>query len=197
MLKEYLGDKACIDFDALFSDQDIDHLRPGPGGDYIGCRAQAIDQTETDSEVSLAGQSYPEAQDNNLNIFEDARDKIDFTEHDPNTCSVTCSTEELNPSPQSHGGTNYLFVGGKRHGKPELVAQLLGGFNTARKVTNRPLRAAGQSKEAALRRMCAEDLNRNIPESSNVEKVRAGDPGAILVWAGKNICLAVAEVLNF
>ena len=191
LLKEYLGDEACIDFDALFSNPDIDHLRPGPGGDYIGCRA--IDQTEADTEVSL-GQFYSEdyaGQDNNS--FEDARDIIDSTEHG---YTISCSTEELNPSPQS-SDANYLVVGGKKLGKPELVAQLLGGFNTARKVTSRPLRAAGQSKEAALRQMRAEDLNRSTHESSDPGKVRAGDPGAILVRAGKNICLAVAEVLNF
>ena len=191
LLIDYLGEEEKVDFDDLFSKPDYDHLRPG--GKYVGHRE--FEQTENDDGVASGG-LYPNFESHSsrdtADALEDTRDSIDHAVHN----NPEYIAEELNPSPELDN-SHYLIVDGKHRGKPELVAQYLGGFNTARKVTNRPLRAGGLSKEAALRRSHTQLLNPDDNEDNDEGKVKTGDPGAILVRVGKIICLAVAEALNF
>ena len=185
LLIKYLGEEEKVDFDHLFSKVDHDHLRPG--GKYVGYRDF---ETENDDGVASGGLGSNSESHSSRDV-EDTRDSIDPADHD----NPDYIAEQLNPSPESND-SHYLTVDGKHRGKPELVAQYLGGFNTARKVTNRPLRAGGLSKEAALRRSHAQLLNPDDGENDE-GKVKAGDPGVILVRVGKTICLAIAEALNF
>ena len=75
---------------------------------------------------------------------------------------------------------------------------MLGGFSSARKVTMRPLRAQGVSRDKALGKSDrAKLLNSNPSGDGNKKQIKAGDPGGVLVRVGKFICLAVVEILNF
>ena len=183
-----MGKDACVNFDALFAKKGIDHLRPG--GDYIGCRA--IDMLE--AEEDLNGGALPLNLQVDANGLEDTRETVDADEHN----DADYFPEELNPPTVGNDNPlHYLFLDGKNHNKLD-VSRILGGFSSARKVTMRPLRAQGISRNKALGKLDrAKLLNNNPSGGVTTRQIKAGDPGGVLVRVGKFICLAVVEVLNF
>ena len=87
-----------------------------------------MDKTENEDDMRTT--ALP-AEDTNL---EDLREELDADEHN-NTDYVA---EELNPSEETNS-LHYLLIDGKKKSKLDLVAQMLCGFNSSRKVTSRPL----------------------------------------------------------
>ena len=184
LLKEYIGSEAQIDFDKMFNRKEnptIDHLRPG--GNYIGCCL--IDETENDDDMRTTALPAKDAD------IEDLREELDTDEHN----DTDYAAEELNPSEETNN-LHYLLIDGKKKSKLDLVAQMLCGFNSSRKVTSRPLQAQGFSKDEQLCR--SRNQINSTPQAKNQEgKIKIGDPGAILVHVGKIVCLAVVEVVTF
>ncbi|KAF8150029.1 hypothetical protein B0H34DRAFT_826095, partial [Crassisporium funariophilum] len=103
----------------------------------------------------------------------------------------------LNPSAEVKP-IHYLIDNGKRLYKPTVVARMLQSETSARKTTHRPSRAQGVALENLVKRQFQ---NRNHAEgesaSDDTNKLKAGDLGAILTKTGDQICLTVAEILNF
>ena len=184
LLKQYLGPGAQINFDKMFDRKEnptIDHLQPG--GDYIGCRP--IDETENEDDMRTT--ALP-AKDTNL---ENLRQELDANEHN----DTDYVAEELNPSEETNN-FHYLLIDGKKKSKLDLVAQMLCGFNGSRKVTSRPLRTQGFSKDEQLRRS-RNRINSTSRAKNQEGKIKIGDPGVILVRVGKIVRLSVVEVVNF
>lgn len=78
--------------------------------------------------------------------------------------------------------------------KPDVVASILGGPD-GKKVLSHPMRAAGLTIEASLRKM--QNLNTIIGnESDDEDQIKSGDLGAVLTHVEKTICLAVVKILG-
>ena len=64
-------------------------------------------------------------------------------------------------------------------------------------MLNRPLRAAGVTIEDSLRPSRSLKFSDNSNGGDTEDEIKAGDLGAVLTCVGKNICLAVCEILSF
>lgn len=190
LLSSHFGPTGIIDFDDLFASSDIDHLRPL--GDYIGSRA--VDgQDEDDDNDMVTGDLLERDSEADLNHPKD--DLEDCSTANVNTDTIDPDTEPmpLNPPEQPH--SHYFIVSEKKIYKPVIIAERLTS-DRARKATARPLRAQGVTVEELLRRR-TQQINQPDTDGFNDGQILAGDIGALLTRVGRNVCLAVAEVLNF
>lgn len=93
--------------------------------------------------------------------------------------------------------SHYLTIEGARHYLPTLINNLLGADKEKRRLVNtRPLRAQGVTLIKALKPDSILNSSGNELDTST-PKVKSGDLGSILVRINDEICLVVAEVLNF
>ncbi|PPQ96609.1 hypothetical protein CVT26_010742 [Gymnopilus dilepis] len=187
LMKKEFG-KEC-DFDQLFANPNIDHLRPG--GEYVGSRA-ADYQEQDDDDVVLA-EGLPRNAEGQLvdnDSDQDARELIEIDEEQDDPPE----SDMLNPSAQPIN-SHYMVVDGKKQHKAQIISSLLNGEGSARKVLSRPARAAGVTIESSLRKLQNLNFSDDITDSDN--KIKAGDLGAILTRTGRDVCLAVIEVLSF
>ena len=122
-------------------------------------------------------------------------DPCDEVDHAEQNAEVVVESDILNPLPTNIIHSQYLNINGKMEYKPDVVASILGGPD-GKKVLSRPMRAAGLTIEASLRKM--QNLNTIIGnEADDEDQIKSGDLGAILTRVNKTICLAVVEILGF
>ena len=107
---------------------------------------------------------------------------------------IVAESDILNPSPTKIINSHYLVIDGEKRYKPDVVTSILGGPD-GKKVLSRPMRAAGLTIEASLRKR--QNLNNIETQTSDEDKIKTGDLGAVLVRVGVMICLAVVEILGF
>jgi hypothetical protein len=124
-------------------------------------------------------------------VASDPRNNVD---HAAQIEKVVAESDILNPLPTEIINSQYLKINGKMEYKPDVVASILGGPD-GKKVLSRPMRAAGLTIEASLRKM--QNLNIIGDESDNEDLIKSGDLGAVLTRVDKTICLAVVEILGF
>ena len=202
LLMEQFGPTSNVDFDILFSNPKIDHLRPF--GRYIGSNLDT-DEDEQPVEPADAEVNEDDEDDEPLTFsdpnsgtfipqtsisFPDTRDCLDDLEATENILHV--EPEELNPI--SEQPSHKILVDGVYIPKPTIVAKLLSS-EQGKKVTTRSLRARGIAISDALRRL--QNLNHPTEDASSDNKIKSGNLGAFLVRVGDDVCLAVAEVLSF
>jgi hypothetical protein len=105
-------------------------------------------------------------------------DNVDGTDEEPNDVAFSKTLE----------------INGAVHLKSSLVASLTS--NRAKKVTMRPLRAAGMAIEDLRQKSRFSDLGEDLePDSGTVMK--SMDLGAFLARCGGQICLAIVEIAGF
>ena len=207
LLVEQFGhtSNASVDFDILFSNPKIDHLRPF--GRYIGSNLD-MDEDEQPVEPADAEVNEDDEDDKGLTFTDpnmstvnsepthdldslpDTRDCLDDLEATENILHL--EPEELNPIPEQP--SQKILVDGVYVPKPTVVAKVLSS-EEGKKVTTRSLRARGIAISDALRRL--QNLNQPMENASSDNLIKSGDLGAFLVRVGDDVCLAVAEVLSF
>ncbi|KAF8156094.1 hypothetical protein B0H34DRAFT_799154 [Crassisporium funariophilum] len=211
ILRSYLEhneEDIITDWDTIFANPKIDHLRPL--GAYVGSRA--ADEASTGEETS--GSAADDDDDKELiGALLNMSQRINSTEADlgnepyhdtmlsddangPDASdNLNDSDGILNPAP-SHLRKAYIEVeGGRKQHIDALVAEMLTA-ERARKSVTRTLRVKDVTVEESICRI--EKLN--IPDMSaeDMDIVKSGDLGAFLVRLPQNeVCLAVGEVLNF
>ena len=148
-------------------------------------------ETEFESE-SEDGNIELEGQENLA--ADGASDPRNNVDHAAQNEKVVAESDILNPLPTEIINSQYLKINGKMEYKPDVVASILGGPD-GKKVLSRPMRAAGLTIEASLRKM--QNLNIIGDESGDEDQIKSGDLGAILTRVDKIICLAVVEILGF
>lgn len=214
LLMEQFGptSNVSVDFDILFSNPKIDHLRPF--GRYIGSN---LDTDEDEQQLELVDVEVNEDDEDdegltfttdsdptgNSGMFipepthhgnlPDTRDCLDNFEATENILHL--EPEELNPIPEQPSGPSHkILVDGVYVPKPTVVAKILSSED-GKKVTTRSLRARGIAISDALRRL--QNLNQPTEDASSDDRIKSGDLGAFLMRVGDDVCLAVAEVLSF
>jgi hypothetical protein len=217
LLVAQFGASKAVDWDSLFSNPDIDHLRPT--GEYVGSKSE--DTGENDEELggpsmhnfldSLNSESPEEeetAGDFRNNADADALELNDSEENEleDGSHSVWHAAEQeiINPVVVNETGitfpaaapSKFLDYNGKSQHKLSLVPRLLES-PSARKVTIRPLRARGVTIADSIQQRTALERSQRATAAGDSGKVKAGDIGAILCRVGSNITLAVVEVLSF
>ena len=193
MLSEYFRSKdSAINFDRLFSEPDVDHLRPRK--EYIGLRiadSEAIvDDLEDELPVTgrLLTSSDPETRDNE---FEDTRNAIDLDDYNGTDANPDNIYFELPVGSHKKSDKHNLIVNGEKHYIPTLISTILGGDREETKIeTTRLSRVQGIARERGLN-SSGDQLD--VTEG----KVKSGDLGAVLTRIGDQICLGVVEALNF
>jgi hypothetical protein len=207
LLMEQFGPASNVDFDVLFSNPKIDHLRPF--GRYIGSNLDMdedeqpvepadVEVNENDEDVEGltftdishdSGTFIPDSEPTHSSL-PDTRDSLDDLEATENILHL--EPEELNPIPEQP--SQKILVDGVYIPKPTIVAKILSS-EQGKKVTTRSLRARGIAISDALRRL--QNLNHPIEDANSDDRIKSGDLGAFLVHVGDDVCLAVAEVLSF
>lgn len=200
ILQDQFKSDPVLDWDLLFSEPQIDHLRPTGTGKYIGTRTSSDDQVELEEEEDddleiLTGGLFAQETDDE---FEDARENCLRSDVDLDGEQGTDQIPgELNPAAEPKS-QHYLLDNGKKLYKPTIIARMLQSLSSARKTTHRPSRAQGVALENLVKRQF-QSRNHAADEdtSDDGSKLKAGDLGAILTKASNQICLSVAEILNF
>jgi hypothetical protein len=219
ILVAHFGPEGYLDFAKLFSDPDVDHLRPRKK--YIGSqlseaeREDEIDSGDfaSDENSNDAGNfdlgtlgplSQPDSTESEdecvVDMRNDSFDDLDDLEGDRS--AITPEMERLNiPAnnsdpeiPSKPTKSLYLEVDGMKQHKSSLVPRFLESPN-ARKVTVRPLRARGVTIANSIQQQNASRTT--YGDDGSVDLVKAGDIGAILVRVSNALSLAVVEILSF
>ena len=126
-----------------------------------------------------------------VDIQVDPREDVDTAAQ---TEKVVGESDVLHPSPSKVIESHYLAIDGQKRYKPDLVASILGGPD-GKQVLSRPMRAAGLAIEASLRKR--KNLNVVEDQSSEEDKIKSRNLGAILARTDGTISLAVVEILGF
>jgi len=204
ILVEHFGQEGYVDFEKLFLDPEVDHLRPRKK--YIGSRLTdaersdetdggefASDENDADNDLALGPLFQPESQAMEEDIVDMRNDSFDDSDDlGEDQAAIPMEMEQLNPSLIAE--SQYLEVDGTRRHKSSLVPCFLESPN-ARKVTVRPLRARGVTIADSIQQQNASRTT--YGDEGSADLVKAGDLGAILVRIGNTISLAVVEVLSF
>lgn len=184
-----------VNFDSLFSNLDVDHLRPFKNKPYVGLGKDDTDDTEIEESNQLAdfGQIHNEI-DSETDLA-DERDSPSALEDDDFEPPLTENEVQLNPS----DGKPQIFI--EVDGKKQHIAAIIASHlskDGGRKSTLRPLRAQGISLDQTLRKIHPSTIAADL-EDKQEGLVKAGDLGGILVRSSgsQQICLAVIEILNF
>jgi hypothetical protein len=199
-LQDQFKSDPVLDWDLLFSEPQIDHLCPTGTGKYIGTCTSSDDQVEleeeedNDLEILTRGLFAQKTDDE----FEDAqenclRSNVDLDgEQDADQIPGELN---LAAEPKSQ---HYLLDNKKKLHKPTIIARMLQSQSSACKTTHCPSRAQGVALKNLVKRQF-QSRNHAADEdiSNDGSKLKAGDLGAILTKAGNQICLSVAEILNF
>ncbi|KAI0739154.1 hypothetical protein C8Q80DRAFT_1112684 [Daedaleopsis nitida] len=172
VLEKYFGHSARVDFNALFQTPGRrDLLRPN--GEYVGCEYRPDDARTEDPEVGSA-----------LN-----RDQTSAT-------SLGTTAAPSPASPAHHPMHPTHRSGQTQDALKASVITIILTAKRSRKVTMRTLRARG---------VTIEDLHGghrnhdrfNAIDLAGEDLIKSGDLAAMLVRVGKDICLAVVEILQF
>jgi hypothetical protein len=205
-LEEYFGAGARFG-DDLFTTEGRD--LQCPNGEYVGVNSTVDDTRSEDENPSFRSDfpflhststqnnptlinvpSVPTAQIIPEDDFTDSELPVGQTLEDLLADNVDGSAEESNDPSFS----KTLEIDGELHLKTSLVASLTS--NRAKKVTMRPLRAAGMAVEDLRRKSRFSDLGEDLePDSGAVMK--SGDLGAFLTRCAGRICLALIEIAGF
>ncbi|KAF8902265.1 hypothetical protein CPB84DRAFT_1824389 [Gymnopilus junonius] len=189
MIKQFGHALGYTNFDALFSDPEMDHLHPG--GTYVGFKSSEEDEEDEDEEDEGACTGNLLQISAGDNEFEDARDVIDI-----DADAINTDAEDLNPSIQKEQ-LHYLTVNGHNFYLPTLVKEFLSADKERCQLsTVRGLRACGVKIAQSLRGTM-DGINSSGDDQSSEGHIKAGDLGAVLVHVDHGICMAVIEVLNF
>ncbi|KAF8872535.1 hypothetical protein BD779DRAFT_1679648 [Infundibulicybe gibba] len=202
VLAEQFGPSGCVDFDAIFADRKIDHLRPL--GKYVGSsfvgEDSNVDKIDDEPNLPVTGALAFEPRDD-LTEFEDMRDTTYSSDSELSRNSNPTDADqneadniELNPTLEKKP-SQYLETGGAREFKPTVIARLLQPTESDRKLHTRLLRVQGKSLQDYMQRY--DDLNQPDDFVEADGKVKSGDLGAVLSRIDDKICLTVVEVLNF
>ncbi|KAF8884807.1 hypothetical protein BD779DRAFT_1442856, partial [Infundibulicybe gibba] len=187
LLVDEFDDSKQVDFVAIFSQPDIDLLRPT--GTYVGSQySPDDDRSEADAELcNASAQSTPNSSEHHV-----ATDLGTLSEE--TALEDLLEIEEVERTPEAN---NFVKVDGVDYYKSSLVAAFLTPKG-ARKVTMRTLRARGITIEQSLRPK-NDNLNRGFdsPDRDGGDWVKAGDLVASLVRLETGIPLAVIEVSSF
>jgi len=210
LLVTQFGASKAVDWDALFSDPNIDHLRPT--GEYVGSKSE--DTGENDEE--LGGPSMhnfldslnsepPDGEEETGRDFRNNADADALELDEENEDGPHPAEQEIiNPVIVNEAGitfpaaapSKFLDYNGKSQHKLSLVPRLLES-PSARKVTIRPLRARGVTIADSIQQRTALERLQHATGAGDSGKMKAGDIGAILCRVEGSITLAVVEVLSF
>lgn len=119
LLVTHFGPGAAINFDKVFSDENVDHL--WPNSEYVGSCAVDNDEENDDIDV-IAEEDKVENEDEGENPTEDTRDSID---HDQFNGLDFEHKDLLNPSPKKPEA-HYLEINGEKQYIPTVINNLLG-----------------------------------------------------------------------
>jgi hypothetical protein len=194
LVKHFHGQSAAVDFNRLFSEPNVDHLRPKK--EYVGSRGADDEESELGDHTSRSQTALASESDPLDDEFEDTQTAIDQEQFNHFGADFQ-NKNLLNPSAKD-SDAHYLIVDETKHYIPTLITNLLSRNRELRTlVTTRGLRAQGETIEKALRKkhLQLNSSGDNLDVSGG--KIKAGDLGAILVRTGLEICLAVGEILNF
>ncbi|KAF8169089.1 hypothetical protein BJ912DRAFT_933997 [Pholiota molesta] len=193
-----------VDWDTLFSNPQIDHLRPE--GDYVGSRA-VINETDADEDDD----SNPQRLQGSLtravevdsdegtagpgvDVDDDDDDEFEADNSNPLQESEAPLEEVLNPS-TSRKRSPYFDVGlSKPRHIDALVAEYLVS-ERARKSIQRNLRVRDITINESIQRIHALNDPDGLPDQTHIMK--RGDLGGFLVQLPDKICFAVGEVISF
>ena len=178
----------------MFSNPDVDHLRPFKNKPYVGLGKDDTDDTEIEESNQLADSDDRQIYNEIDSDLTDERDSPSALTDDF-VPPLTDNQPQLNMSyGQPH---SFIEVDGKKQHIAAIIASQL-SKDGARKSTLRPLRAQGISLDQTLRKIHPSTIEADL-EDTQEGLVKAGDLGAILVRSGgsQQICLSVVEILNF
>ncbi|KAI0753375.1 hypothetical protein C8Q80DRAFT_1096770 [Daedaleopsis nitida] len=222
----YFGHSARVDFNALFQTPGRrDLLRPN--GEYVGCEYRPDDARTEDPEVGSAlnrdqtsatslgttaapspasPAHHPMHPTHRSGQTQDAVENETSDDEDDGACDDLPEGLELDDFFSSRADSmtgespfisndKWLLIDGKKYLKASVITIILTA-KRSRKVTMRTLRARG---------VTIEDLHGghrnhdrfNAIDLAGEDLIKSGDLAAMLVRVGKDICLAVVEILQF
>ncbi|KAF8163984.1 hypothetical protein BJ912DRAFT_1097015 [Pholiota molesta] len=218
LLEEYFGTTARFDQD-LFGKKGHDLQRPN--GKYVGVDSTSDDMRSEEENPNIREDLQNLAIANpTINITPTSNPTISVAVQDVDQDPILTShiipeeefddlfqvgetLEDLLPDdigqhedPDLPAFSKTLEVEGKFYLKASLVATLTS--NRAKKVTMRPLRAAGMAVEDLRQKSRFLDLGETqSPEVNNTPVMKSTDLGAFLARSGGHICLAIIEIAGF